>query len=137
MRHGMFVTGIALLISVPLLAQEPRHLFHASAFAVQGRADDHQIVTQAAPTFASLRGRDDGAIERYGSISDSIVRSINLASKGTKNGYALPIEGLGTLYLGHVTATPGERRLAMIRLDLGRRGMVVVGLDDVNGETMP
>ena len=50
---------------------------------------------------------------------------------------ALPIEGVGTLYLGQVTATPGERRLAMIHLDLGKRGMVIVGLDDVNGEPMP
>ena len=239
---------IVLLVSVPLLAQEPRHLFHASAFAVQGSADGHQIATEAAvvlpesggslskrvenyddgvvryaeavsevtgferdsvafttstvtirdvdimnivhadrivlratsrqaigdaegsisyagsrldglkvrgepvelaidterftraPTFAALREKvrsECNAIERYGSISDSIVRSINLASLGTVNGYALPIDGVGTLYLGHVTATPGERRIAMIRLDLGHRGMVVVGLDDVNGETMP
>ena len=95
-----------------------------------------------ASTFAALRSKvraecDDIAIERYGSISDSIVRSISLASYGTKNGYALPIEGVGTLYLGHVSATPGERRLAMIRLDLGRRGLVIVGLDDVNGATVP
>jgi hypothetical protein len=250
MKHGFFVAGIALLISLPLCAQEPRHLFHASAFAVEGRAGDHQIVAQAAvvlpesggslsqrvenfddgvvrfaeaisevtgverdgvafttstvtirdidimnivhadhivlratgrqaigdaeatisyagsrldgltvrgepvalaidmerfnraPTFAALRAKmrsdcDDIAIERYGAISDSIVRSINLASFGTKSGYALPIEGVGTLYLGHVSATPGERRLAMIRLDLGRRGMVIVGLDDVNGATVP
>ena len=246
-RH---LCAIALLVSVPLLAQEPRHLFHASAFAVQGSADDHQIATQAevvlpesggslsrrvenfddgvvrfaeavsevmgverdgvayttsmvsirdvdimnivhadrivlratsrqaigdaegaishdgsridgltvrgepvdlvidterfnrAPTFASLRGKvrsecDGIAIERYGSISDSIVRSINLASYGTTKGYALPIDGVGTLYLGHVTATPGERRIAMIRLDLGHRGIIVVGLDDTNGVPMP
>lgn len=250
MKHRFVVVGIALLISLPLCAQEPRHLFHASAFAVQGRADDHQIATQAAvvlpesggslsqrvenfddgvvrfaeaisevtgverdgvafttstvsirdvdimhivhadrivlrassrqrigdaegsisfagsrmdgltvrgepvqlvmdverfnraPTFASLHAklrsdRDDVAIERSGAISDSIVRSINLASFGTTKGYALPIEGVGTLYLGHVTATPGERRLAMIRLDLGKHGMVVVGLDDLNGATVP
>jgi len=250
MKHGSFVTGIAMLISLPLLAQEPRHLFHASAFAVQGQADGRQIGSDAAvvlpesggslakrvenyddgvvryaeavsevsgverdgvafttstvtirdvdimnvvhadrivlratsrqaigdaegsmsyagsrldgltvrgepvdlaidterfnraPTFASLRNRvrsdcDDIAIERYGSISDSIVRSINLASRGTVNGYALPIDGVGTLYLGHVSATPGERRIAMIRLDLGHRGMVVVGLEDLNGASMP
>jgi hypothetical protein len=250
MRHRLLVIGVALLVSIPLCAQEPRHLFHASAFAVQGRADDHEIASQAAvvlpesggslsqrvekfddgvvrfaeaisqvtgvehdgvavttsmvsirnidimnivhadrivlratarqaigdaeatisyagsrldgltvrgepvelaidterfnraPTFAALRSKvrsecDDVAVERYGAINDSIVRSINLASLGTMNGYALPIDGVGTLYLGRVTATPGERRLAMIRLDLGRRGMVVVGLDDVNGETVP
>jgi hypothetical protein len=248
MRHALVVIGIALLISLPVAAQEPRHLFHASAFAVQGSADGHLIGSDAAvvlpesggsfskrvenyddgvvrfaeamsqvtgferdgvafttstvtirdvdimnivhadrivlratsrqaigdaegaisyagsrldglnvrgepvelaidterfnraPTFASLRERvraDCDAIERYGSISDSIVRSINLASLGTINGYALPIDGVGTLYLGHVTATPGERRIAMIRLDLGHRGMVVVGLDDVNGATVP
>jgi hypothetical protein len=56
---------------------------------------------------------------------------------GTTKGYALPIEGVGTLYLGNVIVKAGERRLAMIRLDLGRRGMVVVGLDDVNGEPTP
>jgi hypothetical protein len=44
---------------------------------------------------------------------------------------------VGSLYLGHVTAAPGKRRIAMIRLDLGHRGMVAVGLEDVNGEPMP
>ena len=42
-----------------------------------------------------------------------------------------------TLYLGHVTVKPGERRLAMIRLDLGRRGLINVGLNDTNGEPVP
>lgn len=243
--------GVALSIVLPLSAQEPRHLFHASALAVQGRADDHEIAAQAAvilpesggtlsqrvenyddgvvrfaeavsevrgveeegvaittstvtmrdvnvmnivradrillrmvarqrigdaeatfsfegsridgltvrgepvnlaidtqrfsraSNFATMRSmvraeRADGfAIERAGSISDSIVRSINLASFGTTKGYALPIDGVGTLYLGHVTVQPGERRLAMIRLDLGKHGMVVVGLDGINGATMP
>jgi hypothetical protein len=250
MRHALVVIGIALLVALPLTAQQPRHLFHASAFAVQGSADGRQIASDAAvvlsesggslsrrvenyddgvvrfaeavsevsgverdgvafttstvtirdidimnvvhadrivlratsrqavgdaegsisyagsrldglkvrgepvdlaidterfnraPTFASLRNKvrsecDDVAIERYGSISDSIVRSINLASLGTINGYTLPIDGVGTLYFGHVTATPGERRIAVIRLDLGHRGMVAVGLEDVNGATMP
>src|SRR5438874_1178518 len=127
MKHGLFVTGIAMLVSLPLLAQEPRHLFHASAFAVQGQADGRQIASDAAVVLP----------ESCGSFSDSIVRSINLASLGSVNGYALPIEGVGTLYLGHVTATPGERRIAMIRLDLGHRGMVIVGLDDMNGLPMP
>lgn len=242
--------GVALFVSLPLVAQEPRHLFHASASAVEGRVDDHEIPTQAglvlpesggslsqrveryddgvvrfaeavsevtgverdgvaittstvsihdihimgvvhadrivlratarqgindaeakfsfagsridglkvrgepvdiafdtqrfnrAPTFGELRAkvrseRDGFAIERYGAISDSIVRSINLASLGTTKGYALPIEGIGTLYLGHVIVKPGERRLAMIRIDLGRRGMVIVGLDNLNGATVP
>src|SRR5438477_8685378 len=250
MKHAFVVIGIALLVSLPALAQEPRHLFHASAFAIQGSADGRAIASDAAvvlpesvgslsrrvekyddgvvryaeavsevtgverdgvafttstvtirdidimnvvhadrivlratsrqaigdaegsmsyagsrldgltvrgepvalaidterfsraATFAALRTKvrsecDDIAIERYGSISDSIVRSINLASLGTRNGYVLPIDGVGTLYLGHVSATPGERRLAMIRLDLGRRGMVIVGLDDMNGEPSP
>lgn len=250
MKHGVLVAGIGLLISFPLSAQEPRHLFHASVLAVEGRADDREIATQAAVvlpesggslsrrvenyddgivrfaeavsevngverdgvaittsmvlirdvdimhvvhadriilrasarqaidqveatisfagsridgltvrgepvnltidtqrldrarTFAALRDRvradrDDIAIERPGSISDSIVRSINLASLGTTKGYALPIEGVGTLYLGHVIVRPGERRLAMIRIDLGRRGMLIVGLDDMNGVPMP
>ena len=76
-------------------------------------------------------------VERAGTISDSIVRSINLASVGTTKGYALPIEGVGTLYLGNVIVKPGERRLAMIRLDLGGRGMITVGLHALNGDTMP
>src|SRR5205085_4215606 len=112
---------------------------------VRGEPVDLALDTERfnrAPTFASLRNKvrsdcDEIAIERYGSISDSIVRSINLASRGTVSGYALPIDGVGTLYLGHVTATPGDRRIAMIRLDLGHRGLVVVGLDDVNGEPAP
>jgi hypothetical protein len=250
MKHGTLVVGIAMFVSLPLAAQEPRHLFHASALAVEGRADGREIATQAglvlpesggslskrvenyddgvvrfaeatsevtgverdgvafttstvfirdvdimnivhadlivlrtsarqaigdaeatisfagshldgltvrgepvklgidterfnrAGTFAALharlgRDRDGIANERYGSISDSIVRSINLASYGTLKGYTLPIEGLGTLYLGHVSAKPGERRLAMIRLDMGRRGMIVVGEDDMNGVPMP
>ena len=250
MKHRFAVIGIVLLVAVPLCAQESRHLFHASALAVQGRADDHEIVTQAAvmlpesggslsqrvenfddgvvrfaeaisevsgveangvaittstvtirnvevmnvihadrivlratarqaigdaeatfsyagsridgltvrgepvgvvidtrrfdraPTFAAFRSavrgeRDGGAIERPGSISDSIVRSINLASLGTTKGYALPIDGVGTLYLGNVIVKPGERRLAMIRLDMGKRGLLVVGANDANGDSMP
>jgi len=250
MKHRFSMIGIAVVVCLPLFAQEPRHLFHASAFAVEGRAGDHEIAAQAAVvlpesggsltrrvenyddgvvrfaeatsevtgverdgvafttstvsirdvdimnivhadrvvlrttarraigdseatfsfagsrldgltvrgeavdlvidtqrfdrarTFAALREKvrsecDDSAIERYGAISDSIVRSINLASLGTNNGYALPIEGVGTLYLGHVIVKPGERRLAMIRLDLGRRGLINVGLNDTNGEPVP
>jgi hypothetical protein len=40
----LIVSGMAMVVSLPLCAQEPRHLFHASALAVEGRADDHQIV---------------------------------------------------------------------------------------------
>ena len=48
MKHRFSMIGIAVVISLPLFAQEPRHLFHASAFAVQGRADGHEIASQAA-----------------------------------------------------------------------------------------
>ncbi|MEK6374638.1 MAG: choice-of-anchor P family protein [Acidobacteriota bacterium] len=250
MKHRFWTIGVALLVSLPLFAQEPRHLFHASALAVEGRADGHEIARQAgvvlpesggslsqrveqfddgvvrfaeaisevtgierdgvaitrssvsirdidimgvvhadrivlrttarqgiddaeatfsfagsridgltvrgepvdvaidtqrfnrASTFGQLREkvrseREGFAIERAGSISDSIVRSINLASLGSTKGYALPIEGVGTLYLGHVIVKPGERRLAMIRIDLGRRGMIGIGVNDTNGETVP
>ena len=250
MKRHLWVIGIVAAICLPLFAQEPRHLFHASALAVEGRADGHEIPTQAgvvlpesggslsqrveryddgvvrfaeaisevtgverdgvaittstvsirdidimsvvhadrivlrttarrgindaeaafsfagsriegltvrgepvdvgmdthrlnrASTFGELRARvraerDGSAIERAGAISDSIVRSINLASVGTTKGYALPIEGVGTLYLGHVIVKPGERRLAMIRIDLGRRGMIGIGVNDTNGEPAP
>jgi hypothetical protein len=250
MKHHLMVIGILVVFALPLFAQESRHLFHASALAVEGRADGHEIGRQAgvvlpesggslsqrveqfddgvvrfaeaisevtgverdgvaitrssvsirdidimgvvhadrivlratarqgigdaeatfsfagsridgltvrgepvdvamdtqrfnrASTFGQLREkvrseREGFAIERAGSISDSIVRSINLASLGTTKGYAIPIEGVGTLYLGHVIVKPGERRLAMIRIDLGRRGMIIIGQDNVNGATMP
>ena len=112
MKHAFVVSGIALLVSLSALAQEPRHLFHASAFAVQGSADGRQIASDAAVVLPESGGSLSKRVENYD-------------------------DGVGTLYLGHVTATPGERRIAMIRLDLGHRGMVVVGLDDVNGDSMP
>jgi len=90
-------------------------------------------VAQIAVTWALSHAH--GRTGRSGFLHAGVV--LNLASLGTVNGYALPIDGVGTLYLGHVTATPGERRIAMIRLDMGRRGLVAVGLEDVNGVTVP
>jgi hypothetical protein len=250
MKARLVAIAIGVSIALPTAAEESRHLFHATATAVQGRAGDHEVASQAsvvlpesggsfsqrvenfddgvvrfaeavsqvsgveengvavttssvmirdvtimdiihadrialrttarqrigdaeatfsfagsridgltvrgepvdlvidtqrfnrAATFgafrSAIRGEREGfAIERSGGISDSIVRSISLASLGTKNGYAIPIDGIGTLYLGHVIVKPGERRIAMIRLDLGKRGMIVVGMDDMNGVPMP
>src|SRR5438094_774164 len=89
MRHGLFVTGIALLISLPLLAREPRHLFHASAFAVQGRADDHEIATQAGVVLPESGGSLSQRVENY---DDGVVRFAEAVSEATgaeRDGVAL------------------------------------------------
>jgi hypothetical protein len=88
------------------------------------------------PTFASLRqrGDDDAMAERGGAFSGSIVRSIS----ATNDGWVLPIDGFGTLYLGRVTVKPGTRELAMIRfVPADGKGPVTIGRNEMNGTPMP
>ena len=80
------------------------------------RATSRQSIGESEGSMSYAGSRLDGlkvhgepvdiAIERYGSISDSIVRSINLASLGTVNGYALPIDGVAR----STSATTPRRR---------------------------
>src|SRR5436190_17418985 len=78
MKRAWFVAAIALLIAVPLLAQESRHLFHASAFAVQGRADDHEIATQAGVVLPESGGALSQRVENF---DDGVVRFAEAVSE--------------------------------------------------------
>ena len=69
---------IVLLVSVPLLAQEPRHLFHASAFAVQGSADGRQIASDAAVVLPESGGSLSKRVENY---DDGVVRYAEAVSE--------------------------------------------------------
>jgi hypothetical protein len=70
------------------------------------------------PTFASLRQTP---------VARSIVPQ-----------WIIPIDGIGTLYLGHVVVKPGERELAMIRfVPANGKGVVTIGRNSTNGATMP
>jgi hypothetical protein len=83
------------------------------------------------PTFAAFshhaRGDDDAMTERAGAFSGSIIRD-----------WIIPIDGIGTLYLGHVTVKPGTRELAMIRfVPANGKGPVTIGRNEMNGVSMP
>jgi hypothetical protein len=58
----------------------PRHLFHASAFAVEGRVDDHQIPTQAGVVLPESGGSLSQRVERY---DDGVVRFAEAISEVT------------------------------------------------------
>jgi hypothetical protein len=103
---------------------EARISFAGSALVnltVRGVPVDAEVDTERFdrhPTFASARQTP---------IARSIVPE-----------WIIPIDGAGTLYLGHVVVKPGERELAMIRfVPEGGKGLIVIGRTGANGATMP
>jgi hypothetical protein len=76
----LLALGIAVLIALPLCAQEPRHLFHATALAVNGRADEHQIAAQAEVVLPESGGSLSKRVENY---DDGVVRFAEAISEVT------------------------------------------------------